>query len=90
MFYFVTELNLSHNQMSKLPDELADLAELERLDISHNAFTSLPHVAYKTPKLAILNAHHNFITGKLLLHLFKYKLFLGIFIVTILLLFNGC
>lgn len=61
-FSLITELNLSNNQMSKLPDELADLAELERLDISHNSFTNLPNVAYKTPKLAILNAHHNFIT----------------------------
>ncbi|RZF41272.1 hypothetical protein LSTR_LSTR010500 [Laodelphax striatellus] len=61
-FSLITELNLSNNQMSKLPDELADLTELEKLDISHNSFTSLPHVAYKTPKLTTLNAHHNFIT----------------------------
>ncbi|KAK9498989.1 hypothetical protein O3M35_003514 [Rhynocoris fuscipes] len=60
-FSLITELNLSNNQMSKLPDELADLAELERLDISHNAFINLPHVAYKMPKLTTLNASNNHI-----------------------------
>ncbi|KAE8751396.1 hypothetical protein FOCC_FOCC001970 [Frankliniella occidentalis] len=52
-------LNVSHNQMSKLPDELSDLAELHTLDISHNAFITLPRVAFKMPKLANLNANHN-------------------------------
>lgn len=63
-FCIVTELNLSNNQMSKLPDELADLLDLERLNISHNAFIALPNVAYKIPKLAILQANHNHIVGK--------------------------
>lgn len=53
-----TDLNLSHNQMSKLPDELADLA-LERLDISHNSFTTLPQVVFKMPKLRQLYANNN-------------------------------
>jgi Leucine-rich repeat (LRR) protein len=55
-----SELNLSHNQMSKLPEELADLAELERLDISQIA---LPHVVYKMPKLTHLCAQNNHIFG---------------------------
>ncbi|PSN30738.1 hypothetical protein C0J52_21648 [Blattella germanica] len=55
------DLNLSHNQMSKLPEELADLAELERLDISHNAYIALPHAVYKMPKLTHLNAQSNHI-----------------------------
>lgn len=41
-FSLITDLNLSHNQMSKLPDECADLGSLERLDISYNTFISLP------------------------------------------------
>lgn len=57
------DLNLSNNQMSKLPDELADLAELESLDISHNSFISLPLVAYRMPKLATLKANNNHIVG---------------------------
>ncbi|XP_034234978.1 leucine-rich repeat-containing protein 40-like isoform X2 [Thrips palmi] len=58
-FSLITELNVSHNQMSKLPDELCDLAELHSLDISHNAFITLPRVAFKMPKLANLTANHN-------------------------------
>lgn len=60
-FSLITELNLSSNQMSKLPDELSDLAELETLDLSHNAFISLPGVVYKMPKLRTLVASSNHI-----------------------------
>uniref|UniRef100_A0A1B6CLP0 Leucine-rich repeat-containing protein 20 n=1 Tax=Clastoptera arizonana TaxID=38151 RepID=A0A1B6CLP0_9HEMI len=60
-FSFIRELNVSNNQISKLPDELADLADLEKLNISNNAFISLPNVIYKIPKLAIVDANHNHI-----------------------------
>jgi len=60
----LAELNLSHNQMSKLPDELADLTELTRLDLSHNTFVTLPGSVFRMPKLALLSAHHNSILGK--------------------------
>ncbi|CAG9809056.1 unnamed protein product [Chironomus riparius] len=58
-FNLITELNLSHNQMAKLPDELSDLASLESLDISHNSFLSLPSVIFKMKKLKKLNANTN-------------------------------
>lgn len=58
-FSLITDLNLSHNQMSKLPDELADLASLLRLDMSHNSFLSLPAVVFKMPKLRQLLANNN-------------------------------
>lgn len=45
--------------MSKLPDELADLASLQRLDISHNSFITLPQVVFKMPKLKQLLANNN-------------------------------
>lgn len=64
-FSLITDLNLSHNQMAKLPDECADLGSLERLDISHNTFISLPHCIFKIPKLQQLNASHNYIVGKI-------------------------
>ncbi|EDS31539.1 conserved hypothetical protein [Culex quinquefasciatus] len=54
-----SELNLSHNQMAKLPDELADLHSLQQLDISHNSFITLPAVVFKMPKLRELRAHNN-------------------------------
>lgn len=58
-FSLITELNLSHNQMAKLPDELADLHSLEVLDISHNSFITLPAVVFKMPKLRELRANNN-------------------------------
>lgn len=64
-FSLITALNLSHNQMSKLPDEIADLGSLLRLDISHNTFIALPNAVYKIPKLEHLNASDNHIVGKL-------------------------
>uniref|UniRef100_A0A182NRK0 Leucine-rich repeat-containing protein 20 n=1 Tax=Anopheles dirus TaxID=7168 RepID=A0A182NRK0_9DIPT len=58
-FSFITDLNLSHNQMARLPDELADLHSLEMLDISHNTFITLPAVVFKMPKLRELKANNN-------------------------------
>ncbi|XP_060523678.1 leucine-rich repeat protein SHOC-2 [Cylas formicarius] len=60
-FNLITDLNLSHNQMSKLPEECAEMGSLERLDISHNTFTSLPTCIFKMPKLNQLNANDNHI-----------------------------
>ncbi|XP_055643657.1 leucine-rich repeat-containing protein 20 [Toxorhynchites rutilus septentrionalis] len=58
-FSLITDLNLSHNQMAKLPDELADLHSLEMLDISFNSFITLPAVVFKMPKLRMLMANNN-------------------------------
>ncbi|GBP72267.1 Leucine-rich repeat-containing protein 20 [Eumeta japonica] len=58
-FSLITDLNLSNNQMAKLPDELCTLACLERLDISHNTFVALPRIAPQCPSLHTLLAHHN-------------------------------
>lgn len=58
------DLNLSNNQLNKLPDEFADLTHLLRLDISHNLFLSLPKVVFKMPKLRQLKANNNAIIGK--------------------------
>lgn len=60
----LAELNLSHNQMSKLPEELAELQALERLDISHNTFVALPPVVWRMPQLKRLLANNNFIIGQ--------------------------
>lgn len=66
-FSLISDLNLSHNQMAKLPDEIADLRNLERLDISHNTFISLPNSIFKIPNLRQLNASNNHIVGKLVI-----------------------
>jgi len=60
-FSLITDLNLSHNQMSKLPDEIADLGSLQRLDISHNAYIALPDAVFRIPKLQQLFANNNHI-----------------------------
>ncbi|XP_044761727.1 leucine-rich repeat-containing protein 57 [Coccinella septempunctata] len=61
-FSLIKRLNLSHNQMAKLPEEIADLGSLSRLDISHNSFISLPNSIFKIPNLKELNASNNHIT----------------------------
>ncbi|XP_058804789.1 leucine-rich repeat-containing protein 40 [Phymastichus coffea] len=58
-FSLISELNLSHNQMGKLPEELSELQELERLDISHNTFIALPSVCCRMPRLKRLLASNN-------------------------------
>jgi Leucine rich repeat len=63
-FSLITELNLSNNQMAKLPDELADMSSLQILDISHNSFLSLPMVVFKMAKLRKLLANNNAIIGE--------------------------
>lgn len=63
IFFLFIDLNLSNNQMAKLPDELCTLACLQRLDISHNTFVALPSIAFQCPSLHTLLAHHNQIIG---------------------------
>lgn len=58
-FSTITELNLSHNRLSKLPEELVELQDLERLDISHNSFIVLPSVTCQIPQLRRLYANDN-------------------------------
>lgn len=75
-FNLITDLNLSHNQMAKLPDEIADLKSLERLDISHNTFISLPNSIFKIPKLRTLNANNNHIVGKYFIKKYNFHCYL--------------
>ena len=44
LIYF-SELNLSHNRLSTLPDEISECTQLEKVDISHNSFISIPQVS---------------------------------------------
>jgi len=58
-FSQITELNLSNNRISKLPDELSDLSKLLRLDISFNSFMSIPWAVFDLPKLITFLANNN-------------------------------
>ncbi|OXA57193.1 leucine-rich repeat-containing protein 20 [Folsomia candida] len=60
-FSCIRKLNLSHNRMSKLPEELRNLGQLSILNISHNAFLNVPRIVYELPKLEQLNAEKNYI-----------------------------
>jgi len=60
-FCLITELNVSHNKMSKLPEELKDCIELQRLDLSHNSFVNLPNVLFRLPKVKSIRVNNNYI-----------------------------
>ncbi|KAH8336247.1 hypothetical protein KR074_007374 [Drosophila pseudoananassae] len=58
-FSAITDLNLSENKLTRLPDEFASLSALARLNISHNSFIVLPQVVWKLPSLSSLDAKDN-------------------------------
>jgi hypothetical protein len=60
-FSLITELNLSHNRLSTLPEEISECTQLEKVDISHNSFISIPQRLFSLPALINLNARKNFI-----------------------------
>ncbi|KAH8362412.1 leucine-rich repeat-containing protein 20 isoform X1 [Drosophila serrata] len=58
-FSLITDLNLSHNKLTRLPEELKNLTSLTILNISHNSFIVLPQVVFKLQSLTHLDAQHN-------------------------------
>lgn len=60
-FNFITDLNLSFNKMSSLPEEISQCTELETVDISHNSFINLPNCLLNLPNIIQINAKKNFI-----------------------------
>jgi len=60
-FSLITELNLSSNRISTLPDEIAECTQLEKVDISQNSFLQVPNCLLSLPALVRLNARNNFI-----------------------------
>jgi len=60
-FNFITDLNLSYNKMSSLPEEISTCEQLETVDISHNSFISLPNCLLNLPKIIKINARKNYI-----------------------------
>ncbi|XP_064457721.1 leucine-rich repeat-containing protein 20-like [Ornithodoros turicata] len=61
-FSYITELNLAHNRLSSLPEELKELPELRKLDISYNDYMSMPWVIFRLSKLMFLDARRNYIS----------------------------
>ena len=47
----LTELNLSHNKLSVLPDSIVSLVHLKSIDLSHNQIALFPHELCSLPAL---------------------------------------
>ena len=64
----LVKLNLSYNGLvGNLPDDLANLINLEELDVSHNKFTgSMPFWIRNLIKLQSFTAGHNSISGRVM------------------------
>ena len=73
-FNFITELNLSHNRMSTLPEEISKCTQLETVDISNNSFVNLPNCLFNLPKIIKIIARKNFIAGVYTLYCKKHLL----------------
>ena len=56
---FIVHVDLSHNKLLRVPDELVSLPNLESLNVSHNELHGFPFPNTWGPKLAILNLSHN-------------------------------
>lgn len=52
-------LDLSHNQLNSLPDEMVSLQSLRELIISFNRFQNLPSIVYKLKKIEVILARDN-------------------------------
>jgi len=60
-FSLITELNLSNNRISTLPEEIAECTQLEKIDISQNSFLQVPGCLLQLPAIHSLSARNNFI-----------------------------
>ena len=63
-FNLITDLNLSFNKLSILPDEVSKCSQLETVDISNNLFIELPKCLLNLSKIIQINAANNSITSK--------------------------
>ena len=59
----ITDLDLSHNELTSLPEWIHQLSNLERLHLNHNQLTSLPRSIGQLSKLKKLNLDHNQLTS---------------------------
>ncbi|OQR71110.1 leucine-rich repeat-containing protein 20-like [Tropilaelaps mercedesae] len=58
-FSEITRLNLAHNRLASLPEELAELPHLVFLDVSSNDLMSVPWVIFRMKQLRVLNLSGN-------------------------------
>lgn len=59
MLWQLSEMNLSGNELTKLPRSFMDLKNLKRLNLDHNKFVTFPDDIKKVPALTHLSIDHN-------------------------------
>ena len=57
------KLDLSHNRLTDIPEDIGRLKHLRVLDLSYNNLTSIPDVLFTLPSLRTLGIGHNQITS---------------------------
>ena len=63
LIFVLPVLDLSHNSLSNLPEELSHLSQLNQLNLSHNQFTEVPVVLYNITSVENINLSQNQIKG---------------------------
>lgn len=65
-YQYVIKLNLSHNKLTDLPEEMSKMVCVEHLDLSHNRLTDIPEVLISTgdfkATITSLTLSHNLFT----------------------------
>lgn len=59
----LTSSQFHSNNLTSIPDTLADLSMLANLDLSHNQLSALPPVLFALPELTHLNVSYNTLTN---------------------------
>ena len=59
----IRKLNLSHKDLTEIPDEVYRLKQLCVLDLSYNNLTAIPEDIFKLPHLRTLVVSHNHISS---------------------------
>ena len=60
---FLIALELSHNQLTSLPDNFDELLKCTSLKLSDNKFTEFPDVLFSMPLMETLDLSHNELTS---------------------------
>ena len=60
----LVHVDISHNNLSRVPREILRLPALDTLDVSHNSLSRLPHPSHWEKGPRVLNASHNSIINR--------------------------
>lgn len=55
----LTELNLSHNTLQSIPDNIENLTNMVKLNLSHNMLTGIPNCVKYLPNLKSIDLSYN-------------------------------